>query len=244
MRMVRLVVLLGLLAAPAAAQSTSELVRVAEPAGLGRLVRSDGPPDAPLVVMLPDALGDDGRSEPYVDSLLARGIASLVLGLDEDLEGAPSPSDPAASAEALAGAVAWALGRGIPASRIGVMGFGLGGRVALAAGGWLPAAALYPRCAGLKVAAGHAVILQGKEDAAGCADLALPAATEFQAIAAGHGWDVPGAIWPSPGPVLPDPAGGPRLQAREDLTATLQAAEFLAEWFETALGGHIHRAGR
>lgn len=243
--LLRWTVLLGFLAAPALAQPAAELIRLAEPAGLGRLVRPEGVRDAPIVIVVPDALGEDGRSDAYVDSLLARGVASLVLGLGEDLDANPRPVDPAASADALAVAVAWALDRGTPGLRIGVMGFGLGGRIALAAGAALPSAALYPRCGGLVATAQHAVILQGEADAADCARLALPAGSEIHLLpGAGHGWDVPGAFWPTLGPVLPDPAGGPRLQAQSDETATLFAAEFLAAWFETTLDPQIQRAGR
>lgn len=239
----RIVAFLLVLAAPAAAQPAAELVRIGEPAGLGRLVRPEGVRDAPLVVLLPDALGDDGRSEPYVDSLLARGIASLVLGLEDDAAAKDGP-EPAAAPAALAPALAWALGTGIPAARIGVMGFGLGARAALEAAGALPAAALYPRCAGLAAKPGRAVILQGEADAAGCGGLDLPAGVAFRLMRdAGHAWDAPGAIWPSPGPILPDPAGGARLQAHPDLPATLLAAEFLADWFQAALGSGVLRAG-
>jgi dienelactone hydrolase len=234
---------LCLFAAPAFAETPATLLRLAEPAGLRRLVRPTEPSDAPLVVMLPDALGEDGRSDPYVDSLLARGIASLVLGLGDDKDVAVASTDPAADAAAIAPASAWAAEAGIATSRIGVLGFGLGGRAALAAD--LPAAALYPRCAALAVTATPALILQGAAAAEGCDALALPEDAALRLVPdAGHGWDANGAIWPTPGPMIPDPAGGPRLRATMDPRATLFAAEAVADWFEEILFGHVLRARR
>jgi dienelactone hydrolase len=236
-------IVFALLAAPALAETPATLLRVAEPAGLARLVRPAEPRHAPLVVMLPDSLGEDGRSDPYVDSLLARGIASLVLGLGEDKDAAVAPTDPAADRAAIAPAVAWAAAEGIVPARIGVLGFGLGGRAALA--GDLPAAALYPRCEGLAVAATKALILQGAAATEACDTLALPEGVALRLLpGTGHGWDANGAIWPAPGPMLPDPAGGPRLRATMDLQATLFAAEQVAEWFEEILFGHAQRANR
>ena len=43
-------------------------------------------PPPPVVILLPDATGDEGRAEAYVDALAARGIASLVLGIEEQEE--------------------------------------------------------------------------------------------------------------------------------------------------------------
>jgi dienelactone hydrolase len=236
---------LSLLAAPVFAETPATLLRLAEPAGLARLVRPAETRDAPLVVMLPDSLGEDGRSEPYVDSLLARGIASLVLGLGEALDAPAAPTDPAASPAAIAPALAWAAAAGIAPARLGVLGFGSGGRAALAGAGDHPAAALYPRCEGLAVAATKALILQGAAAAEACDALALPEDVALRFVpGAGHGWDANGAIWPTPGPMLPDPAGGPRLRATMDLQATLFAAEQVAEWFEEILFGHAQRAHR
>lgn len=221
-----------LLAAPAAAGETpAELIRLPEPAGLARLVRPEAA-GAPLVVILPDALGEDGRAEAYVDSLLARGIATLALGLGEDADAPGGGEERAASPEAAAVARDWAGEAGF--GRPGVLGFGLGGRAALATG--MPAVALYPGCAGLPAPGAPALVLQGADAALGC-PVPPPGLTLRLLAGAGHGWDAPGAIWPSPGPLLPDPAGGPRIRARADLEATLAAAEAAADWFEDGLLG-------
>lgn len=226
-----------LLAAPAAAQPTATaaagetpaaLVRLAEPAGLARLVRPQGQDAVPLVVILPDALGDDGRAEPYVDSLLARGIATLALGLDDTQD--------ASAAAALAPALRWAEQAGFAPAGIGVLGFGLGGRAALASGTERPVLALYPGCTALPEPAGPALVLQGTEAAAGCGEVIAAAGMTLRLIpGAGHGWDAPGALWPSPGPLLPDPAGGARLRAQADHAVTLHAAETAADWFQAQL---------
>ena len=224
---------LALLASPAVAEVAGEIEHLPQPAGLGRLVRPDGRADAPLVVVLPDALGEDGRSEQYVDSLLARGIATLVLGLGEDLDSRPAALDPSAAPQAIAPVLAWAEEAGFPPGRTGILGFGLGGRAALLGSAGLPAAAIYPGCTGLSLPAhGPALVLQGDASAAGCDALpSRPGLSLHLVKGAGHGWDVPGAIWPSPGPLLPDPAGGERLRAVNDLHATLEAVEAVSAWF-------------
>jgi len=208
----------------------AEMIRLPEPAGLARLVRPQAA--APLVVILPDALGDDGRAEPYVDSLLARGIATLTLGLGEAADAATTPTDPAAAPAAIAPALAWARATGFDAARLGVLGFGLGGRAALAGAEGVPAVALYPGCAVLPDATGPALVLMGE---AACPSPPATPLTLRLIPGAGHAWDAPGALWPSPGPALPDPAGGPRLPARADHAVTLLAAEAIADWFEMAL---------
>jgi dienelactone hydrolase len=225
-------------ALPAAAGETpAELIRLPEPAGLARLVRPLGAVAPPLVVLLPDRLGEDGRSEPYVDSLLARGIATLALGLGEDLESPATPVEPAAAPEALAPALDWARAAGFAPEATGVLGFGLGGRAALAGAEGLPMAALYPGCRDLALPrSGPALVMQGGDAAEGCAALDPPPRVILHLLpGVGHAWDAPGAIWPSPGPLLPDPAGGGLLRSRRDLTVTLIAAEAIADWFEAAL---------
>lgn len=239
--------LLGVLAAaPAWGETPAELIPLPEPAGLGRLVRPAGPAGAPLVIMLPDALGEDGRAEPYVDSLLARGIASLVLGLGEDLDALPSPVDPAASPAAIEPAMNWARAAGFLPGQVFVMGFGLGGRAALAGADAQPAVALYPGCGGLALPSqGPALVLQGAEVAEGCAALRGRPGLDLRLLpGAGHAWDAPGAIWPSPGPMLPDPADGTRRQAHADPAVTLAAAELVADWVEDRLLAGRRRAAR
>lgn len=224
--------LLLALGGPALAERPAELHRLPEPAGLARLVRpATGAP--PLVILLPDALGEDGRAEPYVDSLLARGIATLALGVGADPDTTRQATDPAASTAALAAALGWAHGAGFDPATTGVLGFGLGGRAALLGG--VPAVALYPGCANLPEPTGPALVLQGTEAAAACGEVVASAGMALELLpGAGHAWDAPGAIWPSPGPLLPDPAGGPRRQARADHAVTMRAAEATAAWFEAA----------
>jgi dienelactone hydrolase len=241
-----LAVLPLLLATAATAQERSvEFPRLGEPATLGRLLRADAAA-APLVIMLPDALGEDGRAELYAESLLARGIATLVLGIGEDLDAKPAPVDPAAHPDALAPALAWARDAGVPARAIGVLGFGLGGRAALAAAAGRPVAALYPRCVDLSLPAdGPVLVVQGGDAAERCDTLPQRAGVTLQLLpGAGHGWDAPGALWPSPGPVLADPAGGKPLRTRTDAEATRAAAELVADWFEDGLLATTRRAAR
>ena len=247
MKLHRLAALLGLLATPAVAgELPGVFTPLPQPAGAARLLRPPSAPGAPLVIILPDALGEDGRAEPYVDSLLARGIGTLLLGLGEGRDAPDVPEvDPAASPEALAVARAWIFSQSQPPHRIGVMGFGLGARAVLAGAIEEPVAALYPRCAMLPVpATPRALILQGEDAAEGCEQLRLPEGAEMRLLrGAGHGWDAPGAIWPSTGPLLPDPAGGPRVRATMDPGVTLTAAEMVADWFEDLLFGRSQRAG-
>jgi hypothetical protein len=87
----------------------------------------------PVVLILQDALGADGRAAPYVETLLGAGIA--VLELRE------------ASAEAARNAVA-ALSSDprLQPSRLGVLGFGEGARIAIDQPGPSVRALLYPGC--------------------------------------------------------------------------------------------------
>lgn len=215
------------LAAPLAAGAApppEKLLALAEPAGVARLLGVDRPaPGAPLVVILPDTLGEDGRSEPYVDALLARGIASLVISLAEAGDLPTGEPPPRGGPAALAVALAWAERAG--GQRIGLLGFGAGARTALAGAGGRRVVALYPRCAGLPAASGPALILQGARDAEGCGE----EVTRLEG--ASHGWDAPAGAWSGTGPLLPDPADpARRLRAEPDAEATRRAADFAAVW--------------
>jgi dienelactone hydrolase len=243
----RVLLLLLLLPAIARAETAAGWVRLPEPAGLGRLLRpADAVPGA-LVILLPDATGEDGRAEPYVEALAERRIATLVLGLGEDEDQPARPArDAAAHPEAAAAALAWAARRGFDAARLGLLGFGAGARAALA--GPAPAVALYPGCARLPPpAAPAALLVQGAEapDAAACLALDPPARAERRLLPGlGHGWDVPGALWPVRGPLLPDPAGPGRVQAVTDAQGTYAAASLVAAWLEQRLIGHAPTAQR
>lgn len=237
-----LVVIACLLAFGAQAESPVLMLRLAEPAGVGRLLMpEDAGAATPLVILLPDALGEEIRTDPYVDSLLARGIASLTFGFDDGIEVAAAPRDAAASVEAAAIALAWARQAGVAPGRIGLIGFGAGGRAALLGGQGLPAAALYPGCAGLVLpGAGEAIILQGAAAAEGCASLSPPSGVTLRLLpGAGHGWDAQGFA-----PLLLDPAGSGRIRATPNHDVTLLAAEALADWFEARLAPHRRRAAR
>lgn len=223
------------------AERPAEIVRLPEPAGLGRLLMPPAGGAPPLVILLPDALGEDGRAEPYAESLSARGIASLALGLGEDRDHpATGPDDPASRPEAVPAALAWAEAAGFDPARLALLGFGAGGRAALAGAEAVPVVALYPGCRGLGFAPlAQALVLHGAEapDAEACRRLSPPGGVELRALPGlGHGWDVPGAIWPEPGSKVPDPAGGPRILARMDLGGTLAVAEMVADHLEAAFG--------
>jgi dienelactone hydrolase len=143
--------------------------------------------------------------------------------------------------EAVPTVLAWAEEVGFHPARIALLGFGAGGRAALAGAEAVPVVALYPGCRGLGFAPRtQALVLQGAEapDAASCEALTVPEGVTVRGIPGlGHGWDVPGSLWPAPGPKLPDPAGGARIQAHTDLGGTLAVAEMVADHLEAAFGG-------
>ncbi|WP_207791908.1 dienelactone hydrolase family protein [Siccirubricoccus phaeus] len=244
--------LLALLLAPSparsepAAERPAEVVLLPPPAGLARLVRPERRLEASLVILLPDALGEDGRADPYADSLLARGIATLVLGVGDGEETAPPSPDPAASAEAAAASLRWARQSGFAEARIGLAGFGLGGRAALLATEGQPVAALYPRCLSLAPPGqGDALLIQAAAEAEACDGIAgQPRVTLLLLPGAAHGWDAQGVTWPGAGLLLPDPAGPGRIPAAADPAATLRAAEALADWFAARLMPPLPHAAR
>jgi dienelactone hydrolase len=234
--------LLTVLAGPEAAERPALLAPLPEPLGIGRLLLPPSGRAAPLVIILPDAIGDDGRAEPYAEALSARGIGSLTLGLGADADHPATPAtDPASTPAAARTVLSWAEGAGFAPGRVALLGFGAGGRAALSASDSVPAIALYPGCAGLAFPpASQALVLHGAEahDAAACAGLGAPEGVALEAVPGlGHGWDAPGALWPSPGPKLPDPAGGARVQARMDIGGTLAVAERVADHAEAVLSG-------
>jgi hypothetical protein len=225
----------------ALAQGQASLHHLPQPAGTGRLVLPGGNAvPVPLVIILPDALGDEGRSEPYVQALEGRGIATLVLGLDGDPDLPQAPADPAASAEAAVVARAWAVGKVtvFQGGAIGVLGLGAGGRAALADANGGPAVALYPGCSGLELPAWRpALLLHGLDahDAAACAGLAEPpAATILGLPGFGHAWDVRAGAW-GQGDMLPDPAFAGRVTTQPDAEGTQRVAERVAAWLAQQL---------
>ncbi len=239
----RVVLILGALLAvaigpPARSQVAVEIVALPAPAGLARLLRPAGGPHPPLVILLPEAAGDDGRDEAYAEFLLARGIATLTLGLGDGDEVQGAGLDAAMRPGAPAAARQWARQAGFAATGIGMVGFGLGGRRALAEAAGEPVAALYPRCRDLALPSdARVLILQGALDAAGCETVAgLPGILLRLLPNAGHGWDVPAGSRPGAPALLPDPAGGGRIAALHDPEATGMAAAILADWLAPQLG--------
>ncbi|MBR0673884.1 hypothetical protein, partial [Neoroseomonas soli] len=178
---------------------------VGDTGGVARLLPLPGAAAlAPLVLLLPDAAGEQGRAESYVDALAARGVASLVLDIDDGTEGIPSTGE---------GALAALRGLGAP---VAVIGFGAGARAALAAGRG-PVVALDPGCVGLGLPPGREVLLVhglAAPDAAACASLGVaPGLTRLALPGIGHGWDLPPVLAPG-GALLADPAGPGLRRAR------------------------------
>lgn len=241
MRNPTLCLLAAALAAPclpqaALADGQAIIHNLSHPAGTGRFVLpARGVAPVPLVIVLPDSLGDEGRSEAYVQALEARGIATLVLGLDGDPELPQPPADPAASAEAVSVARVWALQAApvLHGGAIGLLGLGAGGRAALAAAKTSPVVALYPGCTGLALPALSPVLVVhglAAPGAAACATLAKPADATIHGVPGlGHAWDSRPGAW-GQGDILPDPAGNGRLAAMPDSEGTALAAELVAGW--------------
>ncbi|MCX7367932.1 MAG: hypothetical protein NTX90_03300 [Alphaproteobacteria bacterium] len=184
----------------------------------------------PAVLILPDALGADGRAVPYVESLLGAGIAVLEL---RD-----------ASAEAARAALALlASDPRIEAPRLGVLGFGQGARLALGLPGAEARALLYPGCASLPVpqtAPGAVLLLHGAEDPANpapaCAGLAArlrargAEATQRKIPGAGYAWDYP-ALGQASAALLPASDGAERLHVRPWPAMAAQSAAEIAGFF-------------
>jgi dienelactone hydrolase len=193
---------------------------------------------AALVVLLPDAGGEQGRAEPYAEALARRGIASLVLGI-EDQEGDRPSESPRPAALALDLARAWAAGQAplLGGAGIAVIGFGAGARVALGVED-APVVALDPGCRGLALppAPRRALLVHGlaAADAAECT--AVEGVERLPLPGIGHGWDLPVVAAPG-GALLPDPAGPGRRRASPDPIATAAVAEAVASWIEASLRG-------
>lgn len=252
MRRITLLLLAALLAtaAPAAARMLLETLDapvMLEEGGVpvGLLTLPPGAAEAPLPVVLvvPDMLGPDRRSDAYVEQLVGAGLAILEVQAEpEQLTG-----------EDVRRAMA-ALARHprIDAARIGLLGFGHGGFVAARAfGGRDPFATrvlLYPGCGALLGALpadmppprGRLLLLHGTADEANrdddCAALAARIAGPEPARrvayrGAGYAWDFPQADplapWRHPAPGF---AGRVTVRGWPALTAlsAAEAAGFLA----------------
>lgn len=193
---------------------------------------------APAVLILPDTLGPDRRADPYVQALNAAGLITLEVDLEAIAEAAGLGL---AEASLL---VLRELARDprVEPGRIGVLGFGAGGRAALQAEGvQAPIAALYPGCAGIAPrAAGSTLILHGAADAANapadCARLAeaMRGSTRVEIAGAGYAWDRPshGAEGPS---LLPRPDGAGRIFATPHPQFWEQSVTAVSAWMVRAL---------
>ncbi len=234
MRTTRACLLAAALALPAGGHAQTRPVDHAlpAPAGTTRLTMpARGAEGVQMVLVLPDSLGDQGRSDAYVEALLARGLASLVIGLDAAGPG----GDVRQTARAAAVARDWAAAQqpALNPDLIGLIGFGTGARAALLAANGAPVVALDPGCEGLSLPAYSPVLLvhgAAASDAAACSALPEPAGTAMLALpGASHAWDLPPALAPG-GALVPSPSGEGRQRARPDLAATALAADATAAW--------------
>ncbi|BDG73538.1 hypothetical protein [Roseomonas fluvialis] len=241
MRFVLPALFLAALGAPAPnATAQPQVFAAGLPGGLLASVTLPGPA-APLVVLLPDATGELGRSEPYVDALSRRGLASLVLGIEDQGEGSRPSTRPPPGTDALEAAREWAESQiQLSGSRIAVIGFGAGARVAMTVID-APVVALDPGCGGLALPdlRRRTLLVHGlaAPDAAACAALDGARGVERLPLPGiGHGWDVPVVAAPG-GALLPDPSGNGRRRATPDPIATAAVAEVVADWIVAALLG-------
>lgn len=191
----------------------------------------------PVVFVLPDDIWDTRRAWTYIDQLSLHGMAVVELFPDQDQH---------LSLDEARAAIASATDElGLEPSRVALLGFGTGGRLALAlAGPDRPAAALYPVCQGLPAPQPGARVLVLHPDEASeaqrCAALTIgrPEARSSRASAgAGHGWDVVGERIDGR-TLLPHPDAPHtlvrRLHADPDAWATFHAARTVSKFF---LGG-------
>jgi dienelactone hydrolase len=223
----------GLAAAPAAAGPPTHH-ELPAPVGTAQLLRPEGSQPVPLVVLLPDALGDEGRAAPYVTALERNGIASLVLGLGILSERGGPGADPASSAMAAGVALAWAAAQpGVSAGQLGLIGLGAGGRAALmAAEAAGPVVAVDPGCTGLALPEWRPSLLvfgRAAPDADDCIALEEPPTGVIRGLPGlGHGWDVRPELAPG-GALMPDPLGG-RRRISPNPVAAQAVADQVAAW--------------
>ncbi|MGG5889928.1 hypothetical protein ACLF3G_22585 [Falsiroseomonas sp. HC035] len=221
------------LAAPATAGPPTHH-ELPAPVGTAQLQRPERAHAVPLVVLLPDALGDEGRAAPYVAALERNGIASLVLGLGIASERGGPGTDPASSTMAAGVALTWAAAQpGVAAGQLGLIGLGAGGRAALAAaeaGG--PVVAVDPGCTGLALPDWMPSLLvfgRAAPDADDCIALEEPPAGVIRGVPGlSHGWDVRPELAPGSA-LMPDPLGG-RRRVSPNPAAAQAVADQVAAW--------------
>jgi dienelactone hydrolase len=193
-----------------------------------------------LVVLVPDATGDQARSEPYVEALARRGIATVVLGIEDQGEGdrASTAPRPGRAASEFVRSWAHAEAPSLEGRHVAIIGFGAGARVALTIED-APVVALDPGCRGLSLprAPRQALLVHGlaAADATQCAALDGTAGlARLPLPGVGHGWDLP--VFAAPGgALLPDPSGPGRRRAVPDPIATAAVAEAVAGWIAARL---------
>jgi hypothetical protein len=167
------------------------------------LVPVAGRPPYPVVLVLPDEIGA-GRSSPYADALLNAGIVVLERVADDEGAMPPALHRVVAAVEFLI-----AADPRLDPGRVGLLGFGAGGRLALglAPGRFAARALLYPGCSALALPVGDAaggplLLLHGGRDAANPEGACTAAATRLSQggrevrriryAEAGYAWDHPG----------------------------------------------------
>lgn len=202
---------------------------------------------SPAVVILPDALGPDGRADAYVLALNAAGLLVLELHAEAMAEAAPL------AVRALAGDPR------VQPGRIGLLGFGAGGRAALLTPAAPPdarppiaaRAALYPGCIGLEAELARReaaidspiLLLHGDRDVANpraaCAELVSALSIRVRAeraeiAGAGYAWDRPGFAAEGPA-LLPRPDGAGRIAAAHAPQGHQASVARVADWMARAL---------
>ncbi|MCW8087526.1 hypothetical protein [Sabulicella glaciei] len=184
------------------------------------------------MLILADRTGPDGREAPYADYLLAAGIAVIQLGSD-----APEEALPLLSMPGLLTLVRHLAPVKLDISRIGLLGFGAGGRAVLAVSEG-PAAALYPACRGLLPARRAAPTLLLHPDDPGEAVACLQVDPRAQAVAlATHGWDHAQGLSAGATAMLPHPDGTrARVFARSNGGATQDSVALVVRHFRDAFG--------
>jgi dienelactone hydrolase len=207
------------------------------------------PPAAalPLVIILPDSMGRDRRGVAYAERLNAAGIATIE----------PDPSGGEDIAEEPARQLATVLATAVAdprfdSRRIGLLGFGRGGRVALAGAEGRPVAALYPGCRPLpsEVSAGPILLLEagGLDEVEGDCDAFRRAlgtqATHHLYPGATYAWDYADGAWLDSVQRLPSPDGASRLLSRSDPALAEDSVARVAGFMVPALQSPAGESGR
>jgi hypothetical protein len=200
---------------------------------------------SPVVLVLPDALGPDGRSHAYLELLNAQGIATVeALPASDDGRGTMPDFRENSPAGIL---VALSADPRVDPSRLGVLAFGAGGQVALRdpALARAPTALLYPGCDRLPRPPDNrpALLLHGGVDRAdppgACARWAAAGGwlvRRHEYTHATYAWDFSDGPWSDGLALLPSP-GDPerRVWARADPATTADAAARVADFLVEAL---------